>query len=151
MNISPQFVKSPNFIKFKRRVGDKAMEHLVLIGLYCQQGKNPVIMAADTEDLEIIADCEDGEMLLEIMLQTGMLEAEGAGQYRCLFFEEMNNQLISNWRNGAMKAKQSKSTQSNPKQTNSIQLNSTECLGTASSGLGITYDDSVANSQYYPK
>ena len=102
------------------------MEHLVRIGIRCQQTKSVVLSINDAEDLEFILGIESGgQEVLDALIATGLIEPE-CGEYTCKFFEEQNKQLLSNWKNGerlSLRSKEKNSTQSNSIQSNSNQLN----------------------------
>lgn len=134
MNIQPQFLTSPEYRRFKKRIGAVAMEYLVTIGIRCQQVRDVKLPVDTVEDLELILNIDDGgQEVLDALIASGLIDPEG-GSYRCVFFEEMNKQLLSNWRNGAMRAMQCKSNESNPTQLNSTQSNRMpkQCLSNAS-------------------
>ena len=139
MNITPVFIKSPDFLKLERDIGAVALSYLVKIGLYCQQSRKTSIEIEEPFDLELITQCEDGDKLLSALVRRKMLRQLSDGQYECVFFEDQNKQLLSNWKNGEMKAKKAKSNQSNVIELNSTQTNSTQpnrmprqCLSNAS-------------------
>lgn len=126
MNIQPQFLNSPEFKRFKKRIGLGAMEYLVILGCRCQQTKSPKLAINDTEDLELILNVnEGGQEILDALVSSGLVDPEG-GEYLCTFFVDQNNQLLSNWRNGELKSIQSKSKQSNTTQSKPTQFNSTQ-------------------------
>lgn len=109
MNITPQFVKSPSFVKFERLIGTQAYKHIVLLGMYCQQSRSPEIQIEEPLDLEILLDADaNGDEILEALLKFKLIEEIGEHTYSCTFFIEQNKQLLSNWHNGAMKAKKAK-------------------------------------------
>lgn len=108
MNITPQFIKNPAFVKYERLVGSEAYKHITLLGMYCQQSRNPEITIEDTLDLEILLDIEsNGDKILEALLKFKLIEKTEDNTYLCNFFVEQNKQLLSNWQNGAMRAKKS--------------------------------------------
>jgi len=109
MNITPQFVKSPPFVKFERLVGPQAYKHITLLGMYCQQSRSPEIKIEDPLDLEILIDVESGgEEILKNLMRFKLIEETEPSTYSCTFFIEQNKQLLSNWNNGAMKARKAK-------------------------------------------
>ena len=116
------------------------MEYIVKLGIRCQQVKSPDLRVDCAEDLEFMLTIDDGgEAILEALVSSGLVDPEGS-IYTCTFFIEMNGQLLSNWRNGEMRAKQSNPNQSNPKKSNStqskpIQSKSTVCLSNAQAML----------------
>lgn len=129
MNIQPQFLTSPEYRRFKKRIGPAAMEYLVTIGIRCQQVRDVKLPVDTVEDLELILNLDDGgQEVLDALISSGLIDPEG-GSYRCVFFEDMNKQLLSNWNNGKFgsmggrKPNESNTTQSNSTQSNSIQLN----------------------------
>ena len=116
MNITPQFVKSPAFVKYERLVGSQAYKHITLLGMYCQQSRSPIVQIEEPLDLEIIIGVESGgEEILAAMLKLKLIEQIDEAQYSCTFFLDQNKQLLSNWRNGAMKAQKSKAKKQEPK------------------------------------
>jgi len=131
MNITPQFVNSPDFVLLKRKIGTGSLEYLVRLGCNCQQLKTSICKIRCAEEWSIISGCEDGGKLKDALIELDMVEDLGNKEYEFHFFADMNNQLLSNWKNGQLKSKQSKAKQSKPNQPKSTQLNSTECLGTA--------------------
>lgn len=109
MNITPQFVKSPSFVKFERLIGPQAYKHIVLLGMYCQQSRSPEIKIEEPLDLEILLDTDsNGDKILEALLKFKLMEEVGEHTYYCTFFIETNKQLLSNWNNGEMKARKAK-------------------------------------------
>lgn len=109
MNITPQFVKSPSFVKFERLVGAESYKYIVLLGMYCQQSRSPEIVIEEPLDLEIILNTDtNGAGILEALLKFKLIEEVGEHTYSCTFFIDQNKQLLSNWNNGAMKAKKAK-------------------------------------------
>ena len=131
MNITPVFLAENQFKRFKKMRGDIAMELLIRIGCICQQKKTSILRFESDDDFELMFDVEDGGEFKSQLLTCNLIDDVGGGDYRILFFEEMNNQLMSNWRNGELKSKQAKaiqkkSIQSKATQQNSNELNSTE-------------------------
>jgi hypothetical protein len=126
MNITPVFIKSPDFLKLERDIGNEALSYLVKIGLYCQQSRKTTITIEESFDLELVTQCPDGDKLLGALIQRRMLERRDGNEYECSFFVEQNKQLLSNWKNGEMKANKAKSIQSNSNEINSNQSNSTQ-------------------------
>jgi len=109
MNVTPQFVKSPSFVKFERIIGANAYKHIVLLGMYCQQTRSPYVKIEEPIDLEILLDTEtNGSGILEALVKTKLVEEVGNHQYCCTFFVDQNAQLMTLWRNGAMRAYKSK-------------------------------------------
>jgi hypothetical protein len=130
MNIQPQFLNSPQFRRFKKRIGSFAMEHIVVLGCRCQQTKSPVIEITDAEDLEFMLNIESGgQEILDTLVASGLVDPEG-GNYTCTFFIEMNAQLISNWENGKARAKRIKEAQSKPTESKSKEINSSQSNST---------------------
>ena len=136
MNIQPQFLTSPEYKVFKRLVKVNALEQIVKLGILCQQEKTSVLKIHDGESLELWLDLPEGSGVdyFNHFISSNLIEVETSG-IRCLFFEKMNKQLISNWRNGELKSMKAKGTQCNSIEDNSMQFNSTECLGTAKAML----------------
>ena len=109
MNITPQFVKSPPFIKFERVTGPQAYKYITLLGMYCQQSRSPDVTIEDPLDLEILLDVDSGgDEILKNLLRFKLIEETQPSTYSCTFFIEQNKQLLSNWNNGAMKARKAK-------------------------------------------
>ena len=109
MNITPQFVKSPAFIKFERTTGSIAYKYITLLGMYCQQSRSSDVTIEEPLDLELLIGADDnGEKILSDLLKFKLIEQLDEVTYSCTFFIEQNKQLLSNWRNGAMGAKRAK-------------------------------------------
>jgi hypothetical protein len=109
MNITPQFVKSPPFIKFERLTGASAYKYIALLGMYCQQSRSPDVTIEEPLDLELLIGADDnGEKILADLIKCKLVEKVGEDVYSCTFFIDQNKQLLSNWNNGAMKAKKAK-------------------------------------------
>ena len=109
MNITPQFVKSPSFIKFERVTGANAYKYITLLGMYCQQSRSPDVTIEEPLDLELLTGADDnGEKILSDLLKFKLIEQLDEVTYSCTFFVEQNKQLLSNWNNGAMGAKRAK-------------------------------------------
>jgi uncharacterized protein YeeX (DUF496 family) len=109
MNITPQFVKSPQFIKFERVTGSIAYKYITLLGMYCQQSRSPNVTIEEPLDLELLIGAdENGEQILSDLLKFKLIEKLDEVTYSCTFFIEQNKQLLSNWNNGAMKSRKSK-------------------------------------------
>ncbi len=109
MNITPQFVKSPPFIKFERVTGPRAYKYITLLGMYCQQSRNPNVTIEEPLDLELLIGAdENGEQILSDLLKFKLIEKLNEVTYSCTFFVEQNKQLLSNWNNGAMRARKTK-------------------------------------------
>jgi len=109
MNIAPQFVKSPPFIKFERVTGSIAYKYVTLLGMYCQQSRSPDVTIEEPLDLELLIGAdENGEQILRDLLKYKLIEKIDEVTYSCTFFIDQNKQLLSNWRNGAMGAKKAK-------------------------------------------
>ena len=109
MNITPQFVKSPAFIKFERVTGSSAYKYITLLGMYCQQSRNPDVTIEEPLDLELLIGADDnGEKILSDLLKFKLIEQLGEVTYSCTFFIDQNKQLPSNWNNGAMSAKRTR-------------------------------------------
>ena len=109
MNIAPQFVKSPPFIKFERVTGSIAYKYITLLGMYCQQSRSPDVTIEEPLDLELLIGAdENGEQILRDLLKYKLIEKIDEVTYSCTFFIDQNKQLLSNWRNGAMGAKKAK-------------------------------------------
>ena len=109
MNITPQFVKSPPFIKFERVTGSIAYKYITLLGMYCQQSRSPNVIIEEPLDLELLIGAdENGEQILSDLLKFKLIEKLDEVTYSCTFFIEQNKQLLSNWNNGAMGAKRAK-------------------------------------------
>lgn len=116
MNITPQFVKSPPFIKFERVTGPQAYKYITLLGMYCQQSRSPDVTIEDPLDLEILLDVDSGgDEILKNLLRFKLIEETEPSTYSCTFFIEQNKQLLSNWNNGAMKARKAKAKKPEPK------------------------------------
>lgn len=133
MNITPVFIKSPEYRRFERTVGIIAMKCVVEVGLVCQQSRSPEIKLRDGIDLELILNLdESGDELLSAMIDCGLItKTANKDAYLCNYFMETNNGLLSNWRNGELKsiqakAKQAKATETNPTEPNPNQSNSTQ-------------------------
>ena len=107
MNITPQFLKSPSFVKFERDIGNEALSVLVKIGMHCQQLRTPYLEIQEDMDVEILAETKagTGALILGAMVKYGLtqISKENPSQYLMLFFEQMNAQLLSNWANGELK------------------------------------------------
>ena len=109
MNITPQFVKSPPFIKFERVTGSIAYKYITLLGMYCQQSRSPNVTIEEPLDLELLIGAdENGEQILSDLLKFKLIEKVDEVTYSCTFFIEQNKQLLSNWNNGAMKSHKAK-------------------------------------------
>jgi len=109
MNITPQFVKSPPFIKFERVTGSIAYKYITLLGMYCQQSRSPNVTIEEPLDLELLIGADDnGEKILSDLLKFKLIEKLDEVTYSCTFFIDQNKQLLSNWKNGAMGAKKAK-------------------------------------------
>ena len=109
MNITPQFVKSPPFIKFERLTGASAYKYIALLGMYCQQSRSPDVTIEEPLDLELLIGADDnGQKILADLIKCKLVEKVGEDVYSCTFFIDQNKQLLSNWNNGAMKAKKAK-------------------------------------------
>ena len=109
MNITPQFVKSPAFIKFERVTGPRAYKYITLLGMYCQQSRSPDVTIEEPLDLELLVGADDnGEQILSDLLKFKLIEQLDEVTYSCTFFIDQNKQLLSNWNNGAMGAKRAK-------------------------------------------
>tara|TARA_R110002153_G_scaffold54281_1_gene151223 strand:+ start:148 stop:633 length:486 start_codon:yes stop_codon:yes gene_type:complete len=109
MNITPQFVKSPPFIKFERLTGASAYKYIALLGMYCQQSRNADVTIEEPLDLELLVGADDnGEKILTDLIKCKLIEKVDEVTYSCTFFIDQNKQLLSNWNNGAMKAKKAK-------------------------------------------
>jgi hypothetical protein len=109
MNITPQFVKSPPFIKFERVTGSIAYKYITLLGMYCQQSRSPNVTIEEPLDLELLIGADDnGEKILSDLLKFKLIEKLDEVTYSCTFFIDQNKQLLSNWNNGAMKAMKAK-------------------------------------------
>ena len=109
MNITPQFVKSPPFVKFERIVGPQAYKYITLLGMYCQQSRTTDVQIEEPIDLEILLDIDSGgEEIMESMLKLKLIEETEPSTFHCSFFADQNKQLLSNWNNGAMKARKAK-------------------------------------------
>ena len=109
MNITPQFVKSPSFIKFERVTGASAYKYIALLGMYCQQSRSPDVTIEEPLDLELLIGADDnGQKILADLIKCKLVEKVGEDVYSCTFFIDQNKQLLSNWNNGAMKAKKAK-------------------------------------------
>lgn len=77
--------------------------------MYCQQSRSPEITIEDAVDLEILLDIDsNGDKILEALLKFKLVEKIEDNIYLCNFFVEQNKQLLSNWKNGEMKARKSK-------------------------------------------
>ena len=75
MNITPQFVKSPPFVKFERIVGPQAYKYITLLGMYCQQSRTTDVQIEEPIDLEILLDIDSGgEEIMESMLKLKLIE-----------------------------------------------------------------------------
>jgi len=134
MNIQPQFLSSPEYMRFKKRIGLQAMEFIVKLGIRCQQTKSSQLAINNAEDLEFMLGIEEGgSAILEALVSSGLVDPEG-GEYHCAFFVQMNKQLLSNWRNGELKSIQAKSNKTNTTESNSTQYNRMpkQCLSNAS-------------------
>jgi hypothetical protein len=109
MNITPQFIKSPSFIKFERVTGPIAYKYIALLGMYCQQSRSPDVTIEEPLDLELLIGADgNGEQILSDLLKFKLIEQLDEVTYSCAFFIEQNKQLLSNWNNGAMGAKKAK-------------------------------------------
>ena len=109
MNITPQFVKSPPFIKFERLTGASAYKYIALLGMYCQQSRNADVTIEEPLDLELLIGADDnGQKILADLIKCKLVEKVDEVTYSCTFFIDQNKQLLSNWNNGAMKAKKAK-------------------------------------------
>jgi len=109
MNITPQFVKSPPFIKFERLTGASAYKYIALLGMYCQQSRSPDVTIEEPLDLELLIGADDnGQKILADLIKCKLIEKVDEVTYSCTFFIDQNKQLLSNWNNGAMKAKKAK-------------------------------------------
>ena len=109
MNITPQFVKSPPFIKFERLTGASAYKYIALLGMYCQQSRSPDVTIEEPLDLELLIGADDnGQKILADLIKCKLVEKVDEVTYSCTFFIDQNKQLLSNWNNGAMKAKKAK-------------------------------------------
>ena len=75
MNITPQFVKSPPFIKFERVTGSIAYKYITLLGMYCQQSRSPDVTIEEPLDLELLIGADDnGEKILSDLLKFKLIE-----------------------------------------------------------------------------
>ena len=109
MNITPQFVKSPPFIKFERVTGASAYKYITLLGMYCQQSRSADVTIEEPLDLELLIGADgDGEKILSDLIKFKLVEKVDDVTYSCTFFTDQNKQLLSNWNNGAMKAKEAR-------------------------------------------
>ena len=109
MNITPQFVKSPSFIKFERVTGASAYKYITLLGMYCQQSRSADVTIEEPLDLELLIGADDnGQKILADLIKFKLVEKVDEVTYSCLFFIDQNKQLLSNWNNGAMGAKKAK-------------------------------------------
>jgi hypothetical protein len=109
MNITPQFVKSPPFIKFERVTGASAYKYITLLGMYCQQSRSADVTIEEPLDLELLIGADDnGQKILADLIKFKLVEKVDEVTYSCLFFIDQNKQLLSNWNNGAMGAKKAK-------------------------------------------
>lgn len=109
MNITPQFVKSPSFIKFERVTGANAYKYITLLGMYCQQSRSADVTIEEPLDLELLVGADDnGEKILADLIKFKLVEKVDEITYSCLFFIDQNKQLLSNWNNGAMGARRAK-------------------------------------------
>lgn len=116
MNITPQFVKSPPFIKFERATGSIAYKYITLLGMYCQQSRSPDVTIEEPLDLELLIGADDnGDKILSDLLKFKLIEKLDEVTYSCAFFIEQNKQLLSNWNNGAMGAKKAKAKRESKK------------------------------------
>lgn len=121
MNITPQFLNTPAYLKFRRRIGDGSMEYLVRLGLHCQQSKSSTVALYDDEDVELTLGIDSGGKAILDALSDLKMASMGEEGLTCYFFEDMNRQLLSNWKNGELKSIQSKANKTNSKQSNSNQ------------------------------
>ena len=109
MNIAPGFIKSPSFLKFERLTGDTAYKYTVLLGMYCQQIRCTELEIQEPIDLElIIGATENGDQILANLIKCELIEEVGKNKYFIKYFVDTNAQLLSLWKNGAMKAKKAK-------------------------------------------
>ena len=96
-------------MKEKRLTGASAYKYIALLGMYCQQSRSPDVTIEEPLDLELLIGADDnGQKILADLIKCKLVEKVGEDVYSCTFFIDQNKQLLSNWNNGAMKAKKAK-------------------------------------------
>lgn len=135
MNIAPPFLKSMEYNMLKKKYGPCfSMAILVNIGLYCQETRKTTIKINRPEMLSAMFDVGDfdGDELIADLVDFELIEDVGDFNYRIVFFEDMNAQLITLWRNGERKkakAMEQNKTEQNETKENKTELNRTELNG----------------------
>ncbi len=103
MRVEPELPDHTQYKRLKRRVGDFAMEALIRLWAHCQQNQRGEFWrGANAEYLELTAEWDGEPGLLYRSLtdpEIGFVVVEEGG-LRIHNWEEMNPQIVSNWKNG---------------------------------------------------
>jgi uncharacterized phage protein (TIGR02220 family) len=99
MRLEPELLLHPKFRRLKRRVGDLALEYLVMVWGHCQQNKRGEFWpGADEDYLEDLCQWsgKNGE-LYGAMIDSGFVHEEEDG-LRIHDWNDMNSGFIANWK-----------------------------------------------------
>lgn len=135
MRVEPELPTIAKFQFLKRRVGDYAMEALIRLWAHCQQNQRGEFWrGANAEYVELTAGW-DGEpgLLFRSLLELRWVHEEEGG-IRIHDWEEMNPQVVNNWKNGPKGGRPKKSNANGP---NNPLVNQSQTSGVTTPELGL--------------
>lgn len=135
MRVEPELPTIPKFQLLKRRVGDYAMEALIRLWAHCQQNQRGEFWpGANAEYIEMVAGWDgDPGLLFGSLLDLRWLHQEGGG-VRIHDWEDMNPQVVNNWKNGPKGGRPKKSNADGP---NNPLVNQSRTSGVTTPELGL--------------
>lgn len=129
MNLNPQFLDTPEYRRFKRKLGANAFECVWKMFSTCQTSKQTTLLIYDSEDLHEIA----GEpatiepfALMDLVIELGWITpTKDTKVYEATLFINENAPLIARWNNGRMggRKKQTKELKEQIKEVTNKSVN----------------------------
>lgn len=140
MNIPPSFLRSPEFLLLKDRLGDSALHAVFALGCAFQMRRSTQLAIPSKRHLAIYCDTPEvsADDLWDALVPDWLRDL-GNGVYEMPFFSENNTQLIAAWENGNRRkagrernSSERNGTEPNGIEHKGIELNRTELDAMAS-------------------